>query len=64
MVNSDIKKGMTFICNETLGEWYTEGNVYVSMADGTIRDNLGYDYDVLLVDRYFRKIKDENIMIA
>ena len=55
---------MTFICNETLGEWYTEGDVYVSMADGTIRDNLGYDYDVLLVDRYFRKIKDGSIMIV
>ena len=60
MKTCDVKRGMMFECKETLGIWYTKGKTYTSMADHTIRDNTGFDYDVLYVDKYFKIINDKS----
>jgi hypothetical protein len=56
MNNSDIMCGMVFKCKRQIGDYYTEGKVYESLSDCTIRDNFGYDYDVLFVDDNFELI--------
>jgi hypothetical protein len=56
MENSDIVSGMVFKCINQIGDYYTEGKVYESLSDCTIRDNFGYDYDVLFVDENFELI--------
>ena len=61
MNNSDIICGMIFRCKKSIGNYYTEGKIYESMSDSSIRDNLGFDYDVLFVDEYFELI-DKNFL--
>jgi hypothetical protein len=56
MNNSDIMCGMVFKCKKQIGDYYTEGKVYESLSDCTIRDNFGFDYDVLFVDDNFELI--------
>ena len=56
MNNNDIMCGMVFKCKKQIGDYYTNGKIYESMSDFSIRDNFGYDYDVLFVDEYFELI--------
>ena len=61
MNNNDIMCGMVFKCKRQIGDYYTEGKVYESLSDCTIRDNFGFDYDVLFVDDNFELI-DKNFL--
>ena len=52
---NDLLIGRTFICKKNLRQFYIIGRTYHCFRTGTVRDETGFDYDVLHPDNYFRE---------